>query len=155
MQGYFGALSNLKNRRLDIDDEGKVMVATLGTDGNPINLESVKYINNPLNTTFNRTDVNGMVKAGVDNWKSWDIGLVSDIRKNPNFAKSKLQLIDAITSSPRSSASVLVDYSNDDYTVYFNEQDRQNKFQIRRTNSKSNKTYKRMVCNFKKHIREY
>ncbi len=138
MQGYFGGLANLKDKKLNIGDDGRVLLATMNPDGVPTSLESIKYMNNPLNIAFNRTDVSGMVKAEVENWGKWDIGLTADQRNNPNFKKSKAQLIDAITGSPRSAASVLVDNTDEDYTVFFNEKDKMEKFaQLKKLNEEA------------------
>ncbi len=138
MQGYFGGLANLKDKKLNIGDDGRVMLATVGPDGTPMSMESIKYMNNPLNIAFNRTDVSGMVKAEVENWGKWDIGLTSDQRNNPNFKKSKVQLINTITGSPRSAASVLVDNTDEDYTVFFNEKDKMEKFaQLKQLNEEA------------------
>ena len=138
LQGYFGGLANLKDKKLNIGDDGRVMLATINQEGIPTSLESIKYMNNPLNIGFNRTDVSGMVKADVENWGKWDIGLTSDQRNNPNLKKSKAQLINAITGSPRSAASVLVDNTDEDYTVFFNEKDKLEKFaQLKKLNEEA------------------
>lgn len=135
MQAYFGSMANLVNKKLDIDDEGHVLLATMGPDGKPIELNNIKYMNNPLNINYSRVDVPSMVKAEVDNWGKWSIGRISDQRNNPQFPKMKAQLVETITATPRSASSVLVDYTDDDYTVYFSEQDKQAKFnQLKKLN---------------------
>jgi hypothetical protein len=127
MQMYFGGLANLKDKSLVIDGDGRVQIGKYDADGNLISTEDVKYINNPANVVFNRTDVGGMVAADVKNWGDWSIGRVSDVRQNPQFQKAKMRLTDAIIGTPRSAASVLVDNTDGDYQVYFNEQDKQDK----------------------------
>jgi len=129
MQLYFGGLSQLKDKNLVIGDDGRVMVGKYSPDGSLISTEDVKYINNPANVEFNRTDLSGMVQADVKNWGDWSIGRVSDVRQNPQFKMAKARLSDAIVGTPRSAASVLVDNTNGEYQVYFNEQDKQAKLQ--------------------------
>lgn len=129
MQMYFGGLSQLGDKNVVIGDDGRVMVGKYDPDGNLISTEDVKYINNPANVEFNRTDLSGMVQADVKNWGDWSIGRVSDVRQNPQFAKSKARLVDALVGTPRSAASILVDNTDGDYQVFFTAEDRAAKVQ--------------------------
>jgi hypothetical protein len=125
MQMYFGGLSNLKNKNLVIEDDGRVSVGKYDDDGKLVSTEDIKYINNPANIVFNRTDLTGQVAAGVKNWASWQQGRVTDMRLNPKFKLEKNRLINTLTSSPRSAASILVDNTDGEYQVYFGEEDKQ------------------------------
>lgn len=129
MQMYFGGLSQLSDKGVVIDDDGRVMVGKFDKEGNMLSTEDVKYINNPANIEFNRTDLSGMVNADVKNWGDWAINRTTDARQNPQFAKSKSRLVNAIVGTPRSAASVLVDNTDGEYMVYFNEEDKQQKIQ--------------------------
>lgn len=127
MQMYFGGLSQLADKNLVIDEDGRVMIGKYDNMGNLVSKEDVKYINNPANVVFNRADLSGMVQSDVKNWGDWSIGRVSDVRQNPQFIKAKTRLTDALVGTPRSAASILVDNTDGDYAVYFNEEDRQQK----------------------------
>lgn len=138
MNGYFGSMANLKGKGIAIGDDGRVVLATYDDEGNVVNSSDIRYINNPMNIAFNRTDLSGLVKADVTNWGGWKIGRITDVRQNPQFKKSKVRLIETLTSSPRSAASILVDNSGEDYTVYFGKDDYNAKFSdIKRLNEEA------------------
>jgi len=129
MQMHFGGLSQLGDKGVVIDDDGRVMVGKFDPDGKLKSTEDIKYINNPANIEFNRTDLNGMVQAEVKNWGEFALGRTSDVRQNPQFLKAKARLTDALVGTPRSAASILVDNTDDDYMVYFGPEDKEKKIQ--------------------------
>lgn len=128
-QAFLGGLSQLKDKNLIVGDDGRLSVGRYGPNGELLSAEDVKYINNPANIEFNRTDLSGMVQAEVKNWGDWSIGRVSDTRQNPQFIKSEARLVDALTSSPRSAASILVDNTDGEYQVFFTPEDKAAKIQ--------------------------
>jgi hypothetical protein len=129
MQMYFGGLSQLGDKNIIVDEDGRVKIGKFDANGNLVGSEDVKYINNPANVEFNRTDLSGMVNADIKNWGEWSIGRVSDLRNNPQYKRAKARLEDALVGTPRSAASILVDNTDGDYQVYFNEEDKQAKVQ--------------------------
>ncbi len=121
---------DLKNKAWMIDDEnGKGFLGKL-KDGilDPTSVTDARSLNNFANMIDNKVQVNKLVDAGTKNWKSFKIEngatTVNDIRQNKDaYAKAKSTLINGILSSDNAKASVLTDYTNDDYDYYLNNDD--------------------------------
>ncbi len=129
LQVKFGDLANVIGKDTIIDDNGRVMVVKKDTEGNIISGEDIKQVLNPLNVEFNRVDLNGMLDAGTKGWEQFQVGTTTDARKNPAYAKAKVDLINTILASPRSTASVLYDNTDEDYVVYYDEDSKQQALQ--------------------------
>ena len=121
---------DLKNKAFMIDDEtGKAFLGKL-KDGvlDPTSVTDVRSLNNFQNIIDNKIQLNKLVDSGTKNWKSFKIEngvrTVDDIRQNKDaYAKAKSTLINGILSNDNSKASVLTDYTNDEYDYYLNNDD--------------------------------
>jgi hypothetical protein len=121
---------DLKNKAFMIDDEtGKSFLGKL-KDGvlDPTSVTDVRSLNNFQNIIDNKIQLNKLVDSGTKNWKSFKIEngvrTVDDIRQNKDaYAKAKSTLINGILSNDNSKASVLTDYTNDEYDYYLNNDD--------------------------------
>lgn len=133
----FAKTKNVSNKRLHIDDQGRVFIASMSSDGkiDPNDLQDVKTMANIDNLVDNRINLNTAVKDGVANWgevKTWqDLGYGKttteiDARNNPMFKEAKYDLIESIVSedNPRSVVSILLDNSNEGYKLYKSNEDK-------------------------------
>lgn len=121
---------DLKNKDLMFDDEtGKVYLGKL-KDGllDPTSVTDVRSLNNFSNIIDNKVQLASLVDDGVKGWKSFNIeqGIttINDIRQNKDaYAKAKSSLINGILSNSNAMASVLTDYTHDEYDYYLNDDD--------------------------------
>lgn len=121
---------DLKNKDLMFDDEtGKVYLGKL-KDGllDPTSVTDVRSLNNFSNIIDNKVQLASLVDDGVKGWKSFNIEqgrtTINDIRQNKDaYAKAKSSLINGILSNSNAMASVLTDYTHDEYDYYLNDDD--------------------------------
>lgn len=87
----------------------------------------------PNNMVFDKVNLSESVNDVVKLWKPYisETGAttIESIKQNPGFAKAAANLTGSLTSNPRLTASILVDNSDQDYDVYFNQYDFNNKLQ--------------------------
>ena len=120
---------DLKNKDLMFDDIGKVYLGKLKNGLlDPTSVNDVRSLNNFSNIIDNKVQLSNLVDEGTKGWKSFNIenGLttVNDIRQNKDaYAKAKSTLINGILSNNSAMASVLTDYTHDEYDYYLNDDD--------------------------------
>ena len=120
---------DLKNKELMFDDIGKVYLGKLKNGLlDPTSVNDVRSLNNFSNIIDNKVQLSNLVDEGTKGWKSFNIenGLttVNDIRQNKDaYAKAKSTLINGILSNNNAIASVLTDYTHDEYDYYLNDDD--------------------------------
>jgi hypothetical protein len=122
---------DLKNKELMFDDPtGKIFLAKINNEGilDPTSVTDPRALNNFANIIDNKIQLPGLVDAGTEGWKTFKIEngqrTVNDIRQNKDaYAKAKSSLINGILSNNSAIASVLTDYTNDEYDYYLNNDD--------------------------------
>lgn len=122
---------DLKNKTLMFDDQsGKIFLAKVNDEGilDPTSVTDPRALNNFANIIDNKVQLANLVDDGVKGWKSFTIEngrtTVNDIRQNKDaYAKAKASLINGILSNDNAIASVLTDYTNDEYDYYLNNDD--------------------------------
>ena len=122
---------DLKNKTLMFDDQtGKIFLAKLNNDGilDPTSVTDPRALNNFSNILDNKVQLASLVDAGTKGWKSFNIEdgstTIDDIRQNKDaYAKAKATLINGILSNDNAKASVLTDYTIDEYDYYLNNDD--------------------------------
>jgi hypothetical protein len=121
---------DLKNKELIIDDQnGKVYLGKLNNGLlDPTSITDIRSLNNFSNIIDNKIQLANLVDEGTKNWKSFKIEngvtTTNDIRQNKDaYAKAKATLINGILSNNNSIASVLTDYTQDEYDYYLNNDD--------------------------------
>lgn len=130
---------DLKNKTLMFDDPtGKMFLAKINNEGilDPTSVTDPRALNNFANIIDNKVQLASLVDAGTEGWKTFKIEngqrTVNDIRQNKDaYAKAKASLINGILSNNSAIASVLTDYTNDEYDYYLNNDDFFNKVQKR------------------------
>jgi hypothetical protein len=120
---------DLKNKELMFDDIGKVYLGKLKNGLlDPTSVNDVRSLNNFSNIIDNKVQLSNLVDEGTKEWKSFDIEngatTINDIRQNKDaYAKAKSTLINGILSNNSAIASVLTDYTNDEYDYYLSNDD--------------------------------
>jgi hypothetical protein len=122
---------DLKNKTLMFDDPtGKIFLAKINNEGilDPTSVTDPRALNNFANIIDNKVQLASLVDAGTEGWKTFKIEngqrTVNDIRQNKDaYAKAKASLINGILSNNSAIASVLTDYTNDEYDYYLNNDD--------------------------------
>ena len=130
---------DLKNKVWMFDDQtGKGFLAKINADGilDPTSVTDPRALNNFANIIDNKVQLPSLVDAGTEGWKTFKIEngqrTVSDIRQNKDaYAKAKATLINGILSNNSAIASVLTDYTNDEYDYYSSNDDFLSKVQKR------------------------
>ena len=128
---------DLKNKELMFDDIGKVYLGKFKNGLlDPTSVNDVRSLNNFSNIIDNKVQLSNLVDEGTKGWKSFNIenGLttVNDIRQNKDaYAKAKSTLINGILSNNSAIASVLTDYTHDEYDYYLNDDDFKSRVQKR------------------------
>jgi hypothetical protein len=130
---------DLKNKTWMFDDQsGKGYLAKLNSDGilDPTSVTDIRSLNNFANIIDNKVQLASLVDAGTEGWKTFKIEngqrTVNDIRQNKDaYAKAKASLINGILSNNSAIASVLTDYTNEEYDYYLSNDDFLSKVQKR------------------------
>jgi hypothetical protein len=130
---------DLKNKVWMFDDQtGNGYLAKINADGilDPTSVTDPRALNNFANIIDNKVQLPSLVDAGTEGWKTFKIEngqrTVSDIRQNKDaYAKAKATLINGILSNNSAIASVLTDYTNDEYDYYSSNDDFLSKVQKR------------------------
>ncbi len=129
---------DLKNKTWMFDDTGNGFLAKINADGilDPTSVTDPRALNNFANIIDNKIQLPGLVDAGTEGWKTFKIEngqtTVNDIRQNKDaYAKAKASLINGILSNNSAIASVLTDYTNDEYDYYSSNDDFLSKVQKR------------------------
>lgn len=130
---------DLKNKVWMFDDQtGNGYLAKINADGilDPTSVTDPRALNNFANIIDNKVQLPSLVDTGTEGWKTFKIEngqrTVSDIRQNKDaYAKAKATLINGILSNNSAIASVLTDYTNDEYDYYSSNDDFLSKVQKR------------------------
>jgi hypothetical protein len=130
---------DLKNKTWMFDDQtGKGYLAKINADGilDPTSVTDPRSLNNFASIIDNKVQLPSLVDAGTEGWKTFKIEngqtTVNDIRQNKDaYAKAKATLINGILSNNSAIASVLTDYTNDEYDYYSSNDDFLSKVQKR------------------------
>jgi hypothetical protein len=131
---FFAQSSELKDKEIFIDDNGNMSMGRIDPmtgQLDPDSIQSVRSMALPNNMVFDKVNLDEQVSEVVKTWKPW-IGekgqtTIEDIRNNPDYARKMADFTGALTSNPRLTASILVDNTGDNYDVYFNQADYNNK----------------------------
>jgi hypothetical protein len=131
---FFAQSSELKDKEIFIDDNGNMSMGRIDPmtgQLDPDSIQSVRSMALPNNMVFDKVNLDEQVSEVVKTWKPW-IGekgqtTIDDIRNNPDYARKMADFTGALTSNPRLTASILVDNTGDNYDVYFNQADYNNK----------------------------
>jgi hypothetical protein len=120
---------DLKNKDVIIDDIGKVYLGKLNNGLlDPTSVTDTRSLNNFSNIIDNKVQLSSLVDEGTKNWKSFKlengVTTTNDIRQNKDaYAKAKATLINGILSNDNAIASVLTDYTHDEYDYYLSNDD--------------------------------
>jgi hypothetical protein len=131
---FFAQSSELKDKEIFIDDSGNMSMGRIDPMTGQLDPDSVQSFRSmalPNNMVFDKVNLDEQVSEVVKTWKPW-VGekgqtTIEDIRNNPNYARKMADFTGALTSNPRLTASILVDNTGDNYDVYFNQADYNNK----------------------------
>jgi len=131
---FFAQSSELKDKDIFIDDNGNMSMGRIDPNTGQLDPDSVQSFRSmalPNNMVFDKVNLDEQVSAVVKTWKPW-VGekgqtTIEDIRNNPDYARKMADFTGALTSNPRLTASILVDNTGDNYDVYFNQADYNNK----------------------------
>ena len=117
---------DLSNKDLIFDDNGNAFLGKLNNGLlDPTSVKDIRSLNNFSNILDNKIQLSSLVDEGTKNWKSFKIEngvtTTNDIRQNKDaYAKAKATLINGILSNDNAVASVLSDYTKDQYDYYKN-----------------------------------
>ena len=131
---FFAQSSELKDKDIFIDDNGNMSMGRIDPNTGQLDPDSVQSFRSmalPNNMVFDKVNLDEQVNEVVKTWKPW-LGekgqtTIEDIRNNPDYARKMADFTGALTSNPRLTASILVDNTGDNYDVYFNQADYNNK----------------------------
>lgn len=119
---YIGQLNNIGDKAITFDNNGNVLIAIMDKEGNPTGAyQDINALNNMMNTTIDKVDVDGMIDVTTENWdKEWQKYNKTDIRQSGDIYNKNVQtLVNQIIPDSRSIAAVLTDYAG--FGTYFDE----------------------------------
>jgi hypothetical protein len=132
---YFARMGDLKNLQVFIDPStGLVSTGRLDAKTGqviPDTIESAKTTGDLSNLIFNKTNIDKTVAETTRFWKDYmvenNITTTSDLRQRDEFASKMADLTGALTSNNRMTLSILMDNTDEGYTTYYTNADRDSK----------------------------
>lgn len=128
----FGAATELKNKKIRVDEDGFVFLAEIDPVTGEIvrDISDVNTLNNPENMIVNRVDVNSQVEEMMKGFKASDSfqslarggsKTITSILNTGDFPESRKRIANAIApdSNPKAQLSVLVDNGVIDGAEYY------------------------------------
>ena len=128
----FGAATELKNKKIRVDEEGMVFLSEIDpTTGEIVrDVSDVNSLNRPENMIVNRVDVNSQVEEMMKGFKASDSfqalarggsRTITSILNTGDFPESRKRIANAIApdSNPKAQLSVLVDNGVIDGAEYY------------------------------------
>lgn len=133
---FFAQMSELKDKQIFVDESGNMSMGKIDPNTgqiDPQTIESFRSMALPNNMVFDKVNlseaVNNIVKLWEPSIKEEGLTTVQSVKQKDGFSKAAANLTGSLTSNPRLTASILADNSDQDYDVYFNQYDFNNKLQ--------------------------
>lgn len=133
---FFAQMSDLKDKQIFVDESGNMSMGKIDPNTgqiDPQTIESFRSMALPNNMVFDKVNLSEAVNDVVKLWKPYitEEGpiTIASTKKNPGFAKAAANLTGSLLSNSRLAASILADNSDQDYDIYFNQYDFNNKLQ--------------------------
>lgn len=133
---FFAQMSELKDKQIFVDESGNMSMGKIDPNTgqiDPQTIESFRSMALPNNMVFDKVNLSEAVNDVVKLWKPYitEEGpiTIQSTKKNPGFAKAAANLTGSLLSNSRLAASILADNSDQDYDIYFNQYDFNNKLQ--------------------------